>query len=122
MGTAQSRGVYGSIGSDLGLTDYLDGKRYGTNGKIGWHPSSSLSMELGGNFRWYELKDGEFETIIVDGSIRFTPTKKIGVKLKKDPSIPSNYELKEIGRMFPPNFLHKSWSDFLYWDSELESD
>ena len=48
--------------------------------------------------------------------------KKIGVKLKKDPSIPSNYELKEIGRMFPPNFLHKSWSDFLYWDSELESD
>ncbi len=36
-------------------------------------------MELGGNFRWYELKDGEFETIIVDGSIRFTPTKKIAL-------------------------------------------
>ena len=79
LGTAQSRGVYGSIGSDLGLTDYLDGKRYGANGKIGWHPSSSLSMELGGNFRWYELKGGEFETIIVDGSIRFTPTKKIAL-------------------------------------------
>jgi len=45
---------------------------------------------------------------------------KIGIVLKKDPSIPSNYELKEIGRMFPPNFLHKSWDDFLYWDSELE--
>ena len=45
---------------------------------------------------------------------------KLGLKLKKQPHIPSNYELKEIGRMFPPNFLHQSWNDFLYWDSELE--
>jgi 5-methylcytosine-specific restriction endonuclease McrA len=45
---------------------------------------------------------------------------KLGLKLKKIPHIPSNYELKEIGRMFPPNFLHQSWNDFLYWDSELE--
>ena len=34
--------------------------------------------------------------------------------------IPNNFELKEIGRMFPPNFLHQSWNDYLYWDSELE--
>lgn len=33
---------------------------------------------------------------------------------------PSTYELQENGRAFPPNFLHESWSDFLYWDSELE--
>ena len=46
--------------------------------------------------------------------------KKIGVSLKKTPHTPDNFELKDIGRMFPPNFLHKSWSDFLYWDSELE--
>ena len=24
------------------------------------------------------------------------------------------------GRLFPPNYLHESWMDFLYWDSELE--
>jgi len=24
------------------------------------------------------------------------------------------------GRRFPPNFLHESWLDYLYWDSELE--
>lgn len=41
-------------------------------------------------------------------------------KLLKNPSIPSNYELKEIGRLYPPNYLHEGWSDFLYWDSELE--
>ena len=46
--------------------------------------------------------------------------KTIGIKLIKEPNIPNTYELKEIGRLFPPNFLHKSWNDFLYWDTELE--
>ena len=45
---------------------------------------------------------------------------KTNLKLNKQPYIPNNYELKEIGKLFPPNFLHKSWNDFLYWDSELE--
>ena len=45
---------------------------------------------------------------------------KIDLKLNKKPYVPNNYELKEIGKLFPPNFLHKSWNDFLYWDSELE--
>ena len=26
------------------------------------------------------------------------------------------------GRAFPPNYLHDSWRDFLYWDSELEAE
>lgn len=34
---------------------------------------------------------------------------------------PTTWELQDHGRAFPPNFLHESWSDFLYWDSELES-
>ena len=25
------------------------------------------------------------------------------------------------GKNFPPNFLHKSWMDYLYWDVELEA-
>ena len=37
-----------------------------------------------------------------------------------EPREPSAYELQETGRRFPPNFLHKSWGDFLYWDSELD--
>ena len=36
------------------------------------------------------------------------------------PFQPSAYELQENGRAFPPNFLHESWRDFLYWDSELD--
>lgn len=38
-----------------------------------------------------------------------------------EPREPSIYELRETGRRFPPNFLHESWGDFLYWDSELEA-
>jgi 5-methylcytosine-specific restriction endonuclease McrA len=36
------------------------------------------------------------------------------------PTQPTTHVLRENGRAFPPNFLHKSWRDFLYWDSELE--
>ncbi|MBL8641680.1 MAG: HNH endonuclease [Alphaproteobacteria bacterium] len=35
------------------------------------------------------------------------------------PREPSIFELQERGRKYPHNFLHESWSDFLYWDSEL---
>jgi 5-methylcytosine-specific restriction endonuclease McrA len=36
------------------------------------------------------------------------------------PRQPTTTLLQENGRAFPPNFLHRSWRDFLYWDSELE--
>lgn len=38
----------------------------------------------------------------------------------KTPRQPSLHALQNNGRKFPPNFLHESWGDFLYWDSELE--
>ena len=46
--------------------------------------------------------------------------KNFGINLNQTPYVPSNFQLKDIGRSYPPNFLHKSWNDFLYWDSELE--
>jgi len=39
----------------------------------------------------------------------------------RSPATPSIYELQENGRAFPPNFLHESWGDYLYWDSELDA-
>lgn len=36
------------------------------------------------------------------------------------PHPPSAYSLLSNGRFFPPNHLHESWRDFLYWDSILE--
>jgi 5-methylcytosine-specific restriction endonuclease McrA len=37
------------------------------------------------------------------------------------PRQPTTLLLQENGRAFPPNFLHHSWRDFLYWDTELEA-
>ena len=44
-----------------------------------------------------------------------------GMRVRCHPGRPSNFELQENGRAFPPNFLHESWRDFLYWDTELET-
>jgi 5-methylcytosine-specific restriction endonuclease McrA len=37
------------------------------------------------------------------------------------PHRPTMYELQQHGRRFPPNHLHESWLDYLYWDIELEA-
>ena len=34
---------------------------------------------------------------------------------------PTTHELQDLGRRFPPNHLHHSWMDYLYWDIELEA-
>jgi 5-methylcytosine-specific restriction endonuclease McrA len=39
---------------------------------------------------------------------------------RNPPRQPTSWELQDNGRAFPPNYLHESWRDFLYWDSELE--
>ena len=36
------------------------------------------------------------------------------------PFRPSMFQLQAQGRRFPPNHLHQSWLDYLYWDVELE--
>ena len=36
------------------------------------------------------------------------------------PYQPAIGDLHRNGRLFPPNYLHESWMDYLYWDSELE--
>ena len=47
--------------------------------------------------------------------------REVGMFPLRRPDQPSNFELQQNGRLFPPNYLHESWRDFLYWDSELES-
>jgi len=43
-----------------------------------------------------------------------------GMLPANEPHRPSVQELHSNGRSFPPNYLHESWQDYLYWDSELE--
>ena len=37
------------------------------------------------------------------------------------PIRPTNWQLQERGKGFPPNYLHETWRDWLYWDVELEA-
>jgi 5-methylcytosine-specific restriction endonuclease McrA len=36
------------------------------------------------------------------------------------PFAPTVHDLHQNGRLFPPNYLHDSWLDYLYWDTVLE--
>ena len=44
-----------------------------------------------------------------------------GMSLRRAPRQPSAQDMHGMGRRFPPNHLHQTWMDFLYWDAELES-
>ena len=46
--------------------------------------------------------------------------REAGMAPSEMPVVPSVAHLQKNGRSFPPNYLHDSWSDFLYWDTELE--
>jgi 5-methylcytosine-specific restriction endonuclease McrA len=47
--------------------------------------------------------------------------KQVGFHLGRKPRAPSADEMQAHGRRFPPNHLHESWMDYLYWDAELEA-
>jgi 5-methylcytosine-specific restriction endonuclease McrA len=46
---------------------------------------------------------------------------KSGLHLRQPPRQPSAEDMQRAGRRFPPNYLHDSWADYLYWDAELEA-
>ena len=41
--------------------------------------------------------------------------------IHREPIRPTSWQLQEHGRAFPPNYLHESWRDYLYWDVELRA-
>ncbi len=47
--------------------------------------------------------------------------KQSGMHLRRAPHQPGPEEMQNAGRRFPPNYLHDSWMDFLYWDAELDA-
>ena len=71
----------------------------------------------GGNASWKNVVTACAPCNLKKGNLTL---KESGMKLFQRPRRPSNYQLQKNGRAFPPNFLHKSWRDFLYWDTELE--
>ena len=46
--------------------------------------------------------------------------RQVNMHLRRPPRQPSAEEMQVHGRRFPPNHLHESWMDYLYWDAELD--
>ena len=47
--------------------------------------------------------------------------RQAGLHLARPPRVPTAAEMQAHGRRFPPNHLHQSWMDYLYWDAELDA-
>ena len=50
----------------------------------------------------------------------FCKLKELKLFIDKGPFEPSISFLQKKIKKYPPNYLHDSWKDFLYWDTELE--
>ncbi len=72
----------------------------------------------GGRTSWDNVVTACQDCNLVKGNRLLEET---GMALMRPVKEPTTYQLQENGRSFPPNFLHESWRDFLYWDSELET-
>ena len=77
-----------------------------------------ISRSRGGVSSWENVVSACFKCNNKKGSLS---CKDANMKLIRKPKKPTHYELREIGKLFPPNYLHHTWNDFLYWDSVLEN-
>ena len=101
------------------LRDHFDCQYCGLN-----YPSEDLTFDhivprsRGGRTSWDNVVTACQQCNLAKGNRMLGES---GMSLLRPVLEPSTYQLQENGRAFPPNFLHESWRDFLYWDSELES-
>ena len=76
-----------------------------------------IPKSLGGQTVWDNVVAACSECNLIKGN---KLPRDCGMVPAVAPIEPTNYQLQSNGRLFPPNYLHESWRDFLYWDSELE--
>ncbi len=125
-----------NLPSVLALKEYVDVTRAPAFTRFNLFLRDKWSCQYCGNkFKTHELtfdhvvprsKGGKTNWENIVAACQCCNTKKgnampddIGMHPIKKPAQPSVYELQDRGRTFPPNFLHESWEDFLYWDADL---
>ena len=77
-----------------------------------------IPKSRGGRTKWQNVVSACTVCNLKKGNKLLSETKMVIFKVPKQPS---SYHLHQNGKNFPPNYLHKSWRDYLYWDSELEN-
>ncbi len=76
-----------------------------------------VPRKLGGRTSWENVVAACAPCNLRKGS---KTLRESGLRLRQPPIRPDAEALRNLGRRFPPNHLHESWLDYLYWDSELE--
>ncbi len=76
-----------------------------------------IPRRLGGITSWENVATSCLSCNLKKGGR--TP-KQAHMHMAVKPIRPTNWQLQDKGRGFPPNYLHESWIDWLYWDIELE--
>ena len=76
-----------------------------------------LPRALGGQTTWENVVTACSDCNLQKGGL--APA-KAGMWPGQMPFQPTVNDLHRNGRLFPPNYLHESWLDYLYWDTELE--
>lgn len=77
-----------------------------------------IPRRLGGKTTWENIATACAQCNMRKGGR--TP-QQARMRLNVEPIRPTSWQLQERGRSFPPNYLHESWRDWLYWDIELEA-
>jgi len=77
-----------------------------------------LPRRLGGRTTWENISTACGACNLKKGGR--TPT-QAQMLLRQRPIRPTSWQLQQQGKLFPPNHLHETWRDYLYWDIELEA-
>jgi 5-methylcytosine-specific restriction endonuclease McrA len=75
-----------------------------------------IPRSQGGDTTWTNIATACSECNLAKSNMTAS---KAGLTLNTKPVVPSARHLQRNGSLFPPNYLHHSWRDFLYWDTEL---
>eukprot|EP00611_Tribonema_gayanum_P029388 TRINITY_DN7849_c0_g1_i1.p1 TRINITY_DN7849_c0_g1~~TRINITY_DN7849_c0_g1_i1.p1 ORF type:complete len:285 (-),score=34.77 TRINITY_DN7849_c0_g1_i1:271-1125(-) len=77
--------------------------------------------KLGGPTSWTNVVTSCHRCNNAKGDCHPKSLSKIGMRLNKAPHIPTFYELQNQARRYPPKLIHKTWAEYLYYDSAIEA-
>jgi 5-methylcytosine-specific restriction endonuclease McrA len=76
-----------------------------------------LPRSRGGHTTWDNVVAACSPCNLMKGNLTINEAKMWPAQMPFQPSV---HHLHRNGRLFPPNYLHDSWLDYLYWDTELD--
>lgn len=65
------------FGANVSGGQYLGGTRTGLDAQVIWKPNPAWAARVSTLGSWYDLPGGEFETVVVNGAVQWTPTTNV---------------------------------------------